>query len=72
MAMVRCPNTKREISTGIQMDRETFLSKPVFFRRTYYPLCCMTHEWFAKDAWVCDFQLISLWCNLRSAMRFRP
>ena len=54
MVMVRCPNTKREISTGIQMDRETFLSKPVFFRCTYCPLCRTTHEWFAKEAWVCD------------------
>jgi hypothetical protein len=54
IVMIRCPNTKREISTGIQMDRETFLSKPVFFHRTYCPLCRMTHEWFAKDAWVCD------------------
>ncbi len=54
MVMIRCPNTKREISTGIETDRETFLSKPVFFRRTYCPLCRTTHEWFAKDAWVCD------------------
>ena len=54
MVMIRCPNTKREYPPAIQMDRETFLSKPVFFRRTYCPLCRTTHEWFAKDAWVCD------------------
>jgi hypothetical protein len=53
--MIRCPNTKREIATGIQADRETFLSKPVFFSDAYCPFCRTTHEWFAKDAWVCDF-----------------
>ena len=33
----------------------TFLSTPVFFSRTHCPLCQATHEWFAKEAWVCDF-----------------
>jgi len=26
----------------------------LFFGRTYCPLCRVTHEWFAQDAWVCD------------------
>jgi hypothetical protein len=26
----------------------------VFFSRVYCPFCRVEHEWFAKDAWVCD------------------
>ena len=54
IVMISCPETQRAISTGIQADYETFRSAPVFFSRTFCPLCRLTHEWFAKDAWVCD------------------
>lgn len=52
--MIRCPETRRAIPTGMQIDREAFHSMPVFFSRTYCPFCRLPHEWFAKDAWVCD------------------
>ena len=54
IVMIRCPETRRTISTGIQVDRATFRSTAVFFSRTYCPLCRTTHEWFAKNAWVRD------------------
>jgi hypothetical protein len=54
IVMIRCPETQRAISTGMQVDRATFHSTPVFFSRTRCPLCADEHEWFAKDAWVCD------------------
>lgn len=54
MVMIRCPETQQAISTGVQSDRATFHSTPVFFSRTYCSLCRTTHEWFATDAWVCD------------------
>ena len=54
LVMIRCPKTRRAISTGIQVDRQTFHATPVFFSRTHCSLCRTTHEWFAKDAWVCD------------------
>ena len=54
IVMILCPETRRTISTGIQADRATFHSTPVFFSRTYCSLCRTKHEWFAKDAWVCD------------------
>jgi hypothetical protein len=54
IVMINCPETRRAISTGIQVDRKTFHATPVFFSRTLCPLCRTTHEWFAKDAWVCD------------------
>jgi hypothetical protein len=42
------------IKSSAEGSIATFLSKPLFFPRTYCPLCRTTHEWFAKDAWVCD------------------
>jgi hypothetical protein len=54
LVMFRCPETGRAVSTGIETDRATFRSMPVFFGRTFCPLCRLAHEWFAKDAWVCD------------------
>jgi hypothetical protein len=54
VVMIKCPKTGREISTGITMDRVRFNSTPVFFASTYCPICRASHEWFAKDAWVCD------------------
>jgi len=54
IVMISCPETRQAISTGIQVDRATFHSTPVFFSRTLCPLCGKNHEWFAKDAWVCD------------------
>ena len=50
--MIKCPQTGREISTGIKADREKFRSSVVFFARTFCSLCKANHEWFAKDAWV--------------------
>jgi hypothetical protein len=54
MLFIRCPNTRRAISAGRHATFEVFHSSPVFFGRTYCRLCGLSHEWFAKDAWVCD------------------
>jgi len=54
IVMISCPETERAISTGIEVECETFHSTPVFFSHTLCPFCRVTHEWFAKDAWVCD------------------
>jgi hypothetical protein len=47
--MIRCSKTGRAISTGKYVDSAAFRSSPVFFGH-----CDATHEWFARDAWVCD------------------
>jgi len=52
MVMIKCPETGRAIPTGIEMDRERFRCSIVFFSRTYCAMCTVTHEWFAKEAWV--------------------
>ncbi len=50
--MIRCPETGRAISTGIDTDRDKFKTMPVFFADTYCPICRTPHKWFAKNAWV--------------------
>ena len=52
--MTRCPQTGQEIDTGVEMDVAQFQRSPVFFSRVLCPICSREHEWFAKDAWVCE------------------
>jgi hypothetical protein len=54
VVMIKCPRTGHDIPTGIEMTRTEFARAPVFFARVYCPRCRCQHEWFAKDAWVCD------------------
>jgi hypothetical protein len=54
VVMIRCPRTRREIPTGLEMDRARFNATPVFFARAYCTHCRSEHEWFAKEAWVSD------------------
>jgi hypothetical protein len=55
--MIKCPDTGCDIATGIVADRESFNATPVFFARVYCPVCRTEHEWFAKEAWVCDAEV---------------
>lgn len=52
--MIKCPDTGHDIPTGIVADRRSFSTMPVFFGRVFCPLCRTEHEWFARDAWVCE------------------
>ena len=52
MLMVECPKSGRAIPTGIEIDPSRFASTPVFFSYTFCPICRISHEWFAKHAWV--------------------
>jgi len=52
--MVRCPQTGRDIPTGLVTDRKSFESMPVFFARVHCPICRTEHEWFPKEAWMCE------------------
>ena len=50
--MIKCPRTGQTISTGMIADAPSFGSSPVFYSRTYCPLCRIDHDWFATEAWV--------------------
>jgi hypothetical protein len=52
--MIRCSKTGLAISTGTYVEAASFRTSPVFFGQTYCSHCNAIHEWFAKDAWVCD------------------
>jgi hypothetical protein len=54
VVMIKCPNTGQAISTGMAVDQPKWDSTPVFFSRTLCPICRVPHEWFAKEAWVCE------------------
>ncbi len=56
MLMIKCPLTRRAIPTGLEADRSSFNRTPVFFGRTYCPICRSNHEWFAKEAQVLETQ----------------
>src|SRR5262245_9556868 len=52
--MIKCPDTGRDIPTGMIADRISFSAMPVFFARVLCPVCHTQHEWFAREAWVCE------------------
>jgi len=54
IVMIKCPRTGHTIPTGMKADREKFRSSTVFFARTYCSICQANHEWFARDAWICE------------------
>jgi hypothetical protein len=54
MVMTRCPVTGRQIATGVTADRVSYRAMPVFFALAYCRYCKTTHEWFARDGWVCE------------------
>ena len=59
MVMINCPKTGTAIPTGIETDRDRFLSSAVFFARTFCPSCRTVHQWFARDGWVHESNLTS-------------
>lgn len=66
--MIRCPHTGREIPTGLEADPAAFSTTPVFFARTYCPICRTEHEWFAQDAWVCEADPATRWHKARRSV----
>jgi hypothetical protein len=54
VVMITCPKRGLDISTGIVADRRSFGATPVFFASVLCPICRTEHEWFAKEAWVCE------------------
>jgi hypothetical protein len=52
--MIKCPDTGHDIPTGMMADRSSFSATPVFFARVLCPICNTQHEWFARQAWVCE------------------
>ena len=52
--MIRCAKTGKPVSTGIHMEHAKFRSMPVLFSSSYCLACGTSHEWFAREAWMCE------------------
>jgi len=48
--MVRCPETGAEVSTGIEIDQESFARLPDKLASWKCPLCGREHPWLKCDA----------------------
>jgi hypothetical protein len=47
-----CPNTGRELSTGIEMDAATFAQLPDIRSHANCPICSLDHVWTTREAWL--------------------
>jgi len=52
IVMVRCPNTGRELSTGIEMVTATFEKLPDIRSHMKCPACGLDHTWSTREAWL--------------------
>jgi hypothetical protein len=50
--MIRCPNSRREIYTGIETDEASFAKLPEVLSRTQCPVCGKEHAWTKEKAWL--------------------
>lgn len=54
VVMVRCPNTGRELSAGIEMDAATFEQLPDIRSQISQiiicPVCKLDHSWSTREA----------------------
>jgi len=72
MVMINCPDTGHAIPTGLKMDGAAFKRAPVFFARVRCPACGREHEWFAKNAWVCESWMDESWMDKTLNANARP
>jgi hypothetical protein len=52
--MVKCPNTGRELSTGIETDQAGFDRLPRMLTYSRCPLCRLEHAWWKREAWLAE------------------
>ena len=48
--LIKCPNTGRELSTGIHVDAETLSRVPQELTHTHCPYCKAEHSWLPRQA----------------------
>jgi hypothetical protein len=55
--MIACPETRREIYTGIETDEASFARLPDVPSRAQCPACGQEHVWTKQSAWLSGSQL---------------
>lgn len=51
--MIKCSRTARWVSTGIDIDPESFTRMPEVMAKARCPDCGQDHSWSKKDALIC-------------------
>jgi hypothetical protein len=54
LLMIRCPQTRRDVWTGIETDPESLKSIPDILFYTPCPHCAFDHAWWSDEAWLTD------------------
>ena len=52
--MIRCPRTKRAVSTEIETEPSVFQRLPLVPTRLRCPFCGDDHVWTVQDAWLAE------------------
>jgi hypothetical protein len=50
--LIKCPHTGRSISTGIEVDPQSFAKLPDTLSRLKCPACGLDHAWWTREAWL--------------------
>ena len=53
--MIKCPETGRWVSTGIDVDPDTYPAIPEALAKTRCQACGQDHWWSKRDALICEF-----------------
>jgi hypothetical protein len=52
--MIKCPQTGEAVSTGIEVERETFVALPDSGAEMRCPVCGHDHVWSKAQAWLAN------------------
>ncbi|MFL9827814.1 hypothetical protein [Rhodoplanes sp. SY1] len=52
MVMARCPYRDQPVSTGIEIDADTFAAMPESLVLARCPLCGLEHVWWKSETWL--------------------
>ena len=50
--VIRCPNTRRTVSTGIEISPEDLAILPNTLSNLKCPECGLDHAWWTSEAWL--------------------
>jgi predicted RNA-binding Zn-ribbon protein involved in translation (DUF1610 family) len=54
IVMIKCPSSGRAVSTGIELEEQTFIQLPNVGSGMSCPACGGHHVWRKIDAWLGD------------------
>ena len=54
VVMIKCPNTGKDISTGIETDASSFAHVGDVLAHSPCPLCGLEHAWWKREAWLTE------------------